>query len=147
MSALRQRPVASPTMLPPPAPPSSAIPYNPRRRVTAPDSVLHPITPGEIESYRDAYSFGTRRLKKRKREDSSEPDSSDQRPTKKLAGDVGVVVEHCGYFLLLNFLGVTNSNLLLAYQTMHGQMSVSDSDWSRPLSGSKISTTGSSRFL
>lgn len=124
MSTMRQRPATAPT-LPAPAPPPSTVPYNPRHRVTVADSVLRPITPDEIESYRDTYSFGTRRLKKRKRGESGEPDASDQRPTKKLAGDVGVVVEHCEYFASVSF--VSNSNLLFASQITHGQMLVSGS--------------------
>jgi mRNA (guanine-N7-)-methyltransferase len=74
---------------------SATTPYKPRHRLTPADSVLRPITYDEIASYRETYSIGTQRLKKRKREESSEPDSSDQPPSKKLAGDVGVVVEHC----------------------------------------------------
>jgi mRNA (guanine-N7-)-methyltransferase len=95
MSSAGQRPAVSPVVHPAPTPPPPSIPYNPRHRTTAPDSVLQPITSGEIELYRETYGFGTKRLKKRKRGRSSEPDASDQPHTKKLAGDVGVVVEHC----------------------------------------------------
>lgn len=89
------RATTSPTMhvLLQPKPPT--IPYKPHQRRTPADSVLRPITPEEIISYRDNYSIGTRRLKKRKRARSSEPDEIDQPPVKKLVGDVGVVVEHC----------------------------------------------------
>ena len=95
MSSAGQRPAVSPVVHPAPTPSPPSIPYSPRHRTTAPDSVLQPITSGEIELYRETYSFGTKRLKKRKRGRSSEPDASDQPSTKKLAGDVGVVVEHC----------------------------------------------------
>jgi len=94
MSTVAQRSVPSPAVVPPPAPPTPTLPYNPRHRITAPDSVLRPITSDEIESYRSTYSIGTKRLKKRKRGESNEPGAGDQPPSKKLAGDVGVVVEH-----------------------------------------------------
>jgi mRNA (guanine-N7-)-methyltransferase len=97
MSAAGKPLAASPAVLPPPVPPPPIAPYNPSHRVTAPDSVLRPITSEEIESYRQSYSVGTKRLRKRKRGESSELDAGDQPPTKKLAGDVGVVVEHCEY--------------------------------------------------
>jgi mRNA (guanine-N7-)-methyltransferase len=98
-STVRPRTASLSTMLPPPPPPPT-LPYNPSHRVTPADSVLRPITHKEIESYRATYSIGSRRLKKRKRGQSSEPDPSDQPPTKKLAGDVGVVVEHCEYYCI-----------------------------------------------
>lgn len=46
--------------------------------------------------YKNYQGVGTQRLAgKRKRGRSSEPNDSGERPAKRLAGDVGVVVEHC----------------------------------------------------
>lgn len=96
-STVTLRTTTSPKMPPPAASRPPPIEYKPRHRITPANEVLRPITAEEIESYRNTYGLGGRRLKKRKREQSEEPDVSDQRPTKKLAGDVGVVVEHCKY--------------------------------------------------
>ena len=64
--------------------------------MTPADSVLRPITPEEIALYRNTYGIGAKRLKKRKRERSSDSDDASQQPvSKKLAGDVSVVVQHC----------------------------------------------------
>lgn len=88
------RTTTSPVVLPQQVAMPSKIPYRPHKRMTPADSVLRPMTPEEIESYRATYSIGARRLKKRKRGRSDDEDE-DRRPNKKLAGDVGVVVEHC----------------------------------------------------
>ncbi|KAF7978103.1 hypothetical protein HWV62_1510 [Athelia sp. TMB] len=73
----------------------SRIPYQPKKRMTPADSVLRPITPEEIASYRNTYGIGAKRLKKRKRGRSSDSDDASQQPaSKKLAGDVSVVVQH-----------------------------------------------------
>ncbi len=71
------------------------LPYNPKRR-TKPDSVLIPLSPEEMEKYKNYRGRGTARLAtKRKRALSDEPESADARPVKRHIGDVGVVVEHC----------------------------------------------------
>ncbi|KAG6813611.1 hypothetical protein H0H92_009228 [Tricholoma furcatifolium] len=82
------------SMPPPPPPPPATVPYNPRR-ITPPNSVMVPLTPTELESYRD-YRYrgrGSQRIiQSTKRKRSEEPDSD--QPRKKWAGDVGVVVDH-----------------------------------------------------
>ncbi|KAG5728363.1 mRNA cap guanine-N7 methyltransferase [Termitomyces sp. T112] len=86
------------SMPPPPPPASSSIPYAPRARITPPTSVMIPLSPAEMETYRD-YRFRGRgaiqitQAKKRRRNDGFYPDP-DQPPQKKMAGDVGVVVDH-----------------------------------------------------
>lgn len=108
LSTMTSHTTSSPKM-PPPPPPSRPPPieYKPRNRITPAGSVLQPITPEEIESYRNTYSLGVRRLK-RKRENDDASDVSEQRRIKKLAGDVGVVVEHCEYRIqsLLRFRSI-----------------------------------------
>ncbi|KIM48844.1 hypothetical protein M413DRAFT_87992 [Hebeloma cylindrosporum] len=82
-------PTASPMAAP------STIPYNPTKRITKPESVLIPLTPDEIERYRNFRGEGVARLTaKRKRAASDEPDPVDSRPLKRHTSDVGVVVEH-----------------------------------------------------
>ncbi|KAJ7489906.1 mRNA capping enzyme-domain-containing protein [Mycena galericulata] len=77
------------------APPiRKALKYSPRTRVSAPDSVLKPMSQAEINLYKTYQGKGTVRLAKRKRESPAEPDP-DQPPAKRVAGDVAVVVEHC----------------------------------------------------
>jgi mRNA (guanine-N7-)-methyltransferase len=51
-----------------------------------------PLTKAEIEMYKSFRGQGAARLSKRKRQADS--DTEDEPPHKKLAGDVGVVVEH-----------------------------------------------------
>ncbi|KII88966.1 hypothetical protein PLICRDRAFT_159944 [Plicaturopsis crispa FD-325 SS-3] len=81
--------------MPPPPPRAASIPYNPTKRRTPPTSVLVPMSPAEMEMYKNYQGVGTQRLAgKRKRGRSSEPNDSGERPAKRLAGDVGVVVEH-----------------------------------------------------
>jgi mRNA (guanine-N7-)-methyltransferase len=81
---------------------SSSIPYNPTKRVTKPDSVLVPLTPTEIERYKNFRGEGAARLTtKRKRAASEEPDPADSRPSKRHSTDVGVVVEHCTVLCIL----------------------------------------------
>ncbi|KAF9466382.1 mRNA capping enzyme-domain-containing protein [Collybia nuda] len=93
------RPAHSNPMPPPPPPQSSTIPYSPKIRLTPPTSVLIPLSPAELEVYKD-YRYqgrGSAQLSgvgKRKRSASPRGGDSDQRPAKKLHGDVGVVVEH-----------------------------------------------------
>ncbi|KAG6866085.1 hypothetical protein C0991_008837 [Blastosporella zonata] len=85
-------------MPPPPPPAPSTIPYSPRVRITPPTSVMIPLSASEMETYRD-YQYRGRgsiqisQAKKRKRSEEPYP-NADQPPTKKLEGDVGVVVEH-----------------------------------------------------
>jgi mRNA (guanine-N7-)-methyltransferase len=71
---------------------SSTIPYNPKIRITPPGSVLTPLSQAEIDKYKSFRGQGVSRLSKRKRSVSEE---TDERPVKRHAGDVGVVVEHC----------------------------------------------------
>lgn len=68
--------------------------YSPRSRVSAPDSILKPMSQAEMNMYKVYLGKGTARLAKRKRSPSEEPDL-EQPPAKKIAGDVAVVVDHC----------------------------------------------------
>lgn len=70
------------------------IPYNPRTRITPPASVLEPLTPAEIQTFKSYRGKGAARLLKRKRASSDEPEPP---LSKRHAGDVGVVVDHCSY--------------------------------------------------
>jgi mRNA (guanine-N7-)-methyltransferase len=81
-----------PRMPSPPRP--RKIAYSPKNRITPAASILVPMSTAEMEMYKNYRGVGTQRLAKRKREKSVEPDG--QPPSKKLAGDVGVVVTHCG---------------------------------------------------
>ena len=94
---------------------SSTIPYNPKVRITPPGSVLTPLSQAEIDKYKSFRGQGVSRLTKRKRSASEE---TDERPVKRHAGDVGVVVEHCKCLLCLLYTRVH----LLVLQTIHGQM-------------------------
>jgi mRNA (guanine-N7-)-methyltransferase len=76
---------------------SSTIPYNPKVRITPPGSVLTPLSQAEIDKYKSFRGQGVSRLTKRKRSASEE---TDERPVKRHAGDVGVVVEHCKWPLM-----------------------------------------------
>ncbi|THH19669.1 hypothetical protein EUX98_g8726 [Antrodiella citrinella] len=104
---LPKRPHSPKEMPPPPVPTQlsvlprpqspprkSNIPYAPRRRISAPASVLKPLTPAEIEWYKNyPGGIGSQVLKsKRKRADSQEADA-DGPPSKK-AKDVKLVAEH-----------------------------------------------------
>jgi mRNA (guanine-N7-)-methyltransferase len=94
------RPRSNTSMLPPPPPPPSTIPYNPKVRMTPPTSIMIPMTPAEVEMYKDYRYRGRGATQitlglKRKRSEEPPEFSVDQPPTKKLAGDVGVVVQHC----------------------------------------------------
>lgn len=76
----------------------TSIPYNPNKRLTRPDSVLIPLSPSEIERFRNFRGEGVARLtSKRKRSPSIEPDIQEIRPSKRHTGDVGVVVQHCSF--------------------------------------------------
>lgn len=81
--------------MPPPPLPRSTLPYSPRERITPASSVLVPMSQTEMDMYKNYRGIGSSKLTKRKRAQSNEPDDRDQPPTKKLAGDVGVVVQHC----------------------------------------------------
>ncbi|KAJ6623431.1 mRNA capping enzyme-domain-containing protein [Mycena sp. CBHHK59/15] len=70
------------------------VPYKPRNRVTPAASVLQPMSPEEMTMYNSYQGRGAACLTKRKRSPPAGPDP-DQPPAKKLAGDVGVVVDHC----------------------------------------------------
>jgi mRNA (guanine-N7-)-methyltransferase len=85
---------------PPPHQPQSTVPYNPKVRMTPPTSVLKPMSPTEMEMYKDYRFRGRGAIQiasgvKRKRSEEPPESAVDQPPTKKLAGDVGVVVDHC----------------------------------------------------
>ncbi|KAJ7905295.1 mRNA capping enzyme-domain-containing protein [Mycena olivaceomarginata] len=67
-----------------PAPPRKTIKYN---------TVLKPMSQAEMNMYRSYQGKGAAQLLKRKRSPDSEP-IPDQPPAKRLAGDVGVVVDH-----------------------------------------------------
>ncbi|KAF8969808.1 mRNA capping enzyme-domain-containing protein [Flammula alnicola] len=82
--SLPPRSTASPAM-----PPPNSIPYNPKKRISKPDSVLIPLSQSEIEMYRNYRGEGVARLTgKRKRAASDEPELIDARPGKRHAGDV-----------------------------------------------------------
>ncbi|KAK7043673.1 mRNA cap guanine-N7 methyltransferase [Paramarasmius palmivorus] len=82
----------SPVMPPPPLP--TTIPYDPKNRISRPASILTPMSNAEMEMYKSYVGKGTARLSKRKRGRSTDPDPHDEPPTKRWAGDVGVVVNH-----------------------------------------------------
>ncbi|KAI1788464.1 mRNA capping enzyme-domain-containing protein [Ganoderma leucocontextum] len=99
-----------PKPMPPPSPPPSqprrsAIPYAPRR-ITPAGSVLVPLSPAEMERYRNyTGGAGTMILRKQKRVQNllgdglgkreRSPETSEESPRKKRrSGDVAVVVEH-----------------------------------------------------
>ena len=86
----------------------SAVPYAPRR-ITPAGSVLIPLSPAEMEKYRN-YSggVGTMILRKKKRVENllgdgpakrerEDPESEEGPRKKRRSGDVAVVVEHCLY--------------------------------------------------
>jgi len=71
------------------------LPYNPRQRLTPAGSVLAPMTQDEIELYKNYRGIGTQRLiNKRKRVPSRELDDYPERPAKRHAGDVEMVIDH-----------------------------------------------------
>ncbi|KAI8998984.1 mRNA capping enzyme-domain-containing protein [Trametes punicea] len=102
------------TMTPPPtAFKRSGIPYAPRKRVTPPTSVLVPLSPAEMERYRNyTGGVGTQILRKSKRVENllgddergvkrgratageAEDDAEEMPRKKRRTGDVAVVVEH-----------------------------------------------------
>ena len=85
-----------------------SLPYNPRNRISKPDSVLIPLSREEIEKYKNFRGEGAARLlSKRKRAASEEPDPEERRPNKRHVGDVGVVVEHCKYKFIIFFYFAT----------------------------------------
>ncbi|KAF8232361.1 guanine-N(7)-methyltransferase [Tricholoma matsutake] len=89
-------------MLPPPPPPSqpqSIIPYNPKVRMTPPTSVMIPMSSAEVEMFKDNRYRGRGANQialgvKRKRSEEPPESGQEQPPPKKLAGDVGVIVDH-----------------------------------------------------
>ncbi|KAJ7172680.1 mRNA capping enzyme-domain-containing protein [Mycena filopes] len=73
----------------------TVLKYSPRNRITPPDTILRPMSQAEMEMYRSYQGKGAARLGKRKRSPQPEPEPDlEQPPVKKLAGDVGVVVDH-----------------------------------------------------
>ena len=68
-----------------------SIPYNPRR-ISPAGAILIPLSSSEMEAFKNYRGQGAARLMKRKREASP---VLDDRPHKRHAGDVGVVVDHC----------------------------------------------------
>ena len=91
---------------PPPFPiRRSAIPYAPKYRRTPASSVLVPLSPAEMERYRNfPGGVGTMLLRKRKREDAGvkrdasvklEEDGDEDKRKRRKTGNVAVVVEHC----------------------------------------------------
>ncbi|PFH52378.1 hypothetical protein AMATHDRAFT_74175 [Amanita thiersii Skay4041] len=70
----------------------SPIPYFPKSRLSPPDLVMLPLSDSELEMYKVFRGHGTLNLLKRKRRQPEDLD--DEPPSKKLAGDVGVVVDH-----------------------------------------------------
>ncbi|KXN83490.1 mRNA cap guanine-N7 methyltransferase [Leucoagaricus sp. SymC.cos] len=76
-------------MLSPRIPPT--LPYNPKKRITPAGSVLIPLSPVEVQMYKNYCGKGAARLKKRKRAASDDPELP---PGKRHAGDVGLVVNH-----------------------------------------------------
>ncbi|KAJ6455783.1 mRNA capping enzyme-domain-containing protein [Mycena sanguinolenta] len=67
--------------------------YSPRNRISAPDTILKPMSQAEMNMYKSYQGKGAARLAKRKRSPEPAPDP-EQPPSKKIAGDVGVVVDH-----------------------------------------------------
>ncbi|KAF7338459.1 mRNA cap guanine-N7 methyltransferase [Mycena venus] len=68
--------------------------YSPRNRISPADTILKPMSQAEMNMYRTSYQGkGAARLTKRKRSPDPDPDP-EQPPAKRLAGDVGVVVDH-----------------------------------------------------
>ena len=98
---------------------SSTIPYNPKVRITPPGSVLTPLSQSEIDKYKSFRGQGVSHLTKRKRSASEE---TDERPVKRHAGDVSVVVEHCECFLIVFSYVSCILVLILFFQTTHVQM-------------------------
>ncbi|KAL0947134.1 hypothetical protein HGRIS_013265 [Hohenbuehelia grisea] len=86
-------PSPSESSMPPPSRRSS-IPYNPRKRITPPSSILVPMSPEELQMFKDYRGVGTEKLLKRKRSSTPHSERAEQPPAKRLAGDVGVVVQH-----------------------------------------------------
>lgn len=120
-----------PAMPPPAAPPKHSLPPKPSsqasapqpihnrstrpyapRRITPATSVLVPLSPAEIERYKNwKGSPGTAILRKKtwgsagddfKRPREDEVAEDDDRRKKRRGGDVGIVVEHCAYYLVLD---------------------------------------------
>ena len=132
-SSSGSHPTASPMAAP------STIPYNPTKRVTKPESVLIPLTPAEIEHYKNFRGEGVARLTaKRKRAASDEPDPVDSRPSKRHTSDVGVVVEHCTISISVHPHLLTHG-----LQTILGQMLGWLNGLNHPLLASKTLITGS----
>jgi len=105
------RTTVSPLMPPPRAPPPTAhvLPYKPVHRISPPGSMLKPMSESEATMFKSYIGKGTARLARRKRKRGEEDDPSRTPPTKKLAGDVGVVVNHCTSFVcFVSFLTVLN---------------------------------------
>ncbi|KAF5358252.1 hypothetical protein D9756_001837 [Leucocoprinus leucothites] len=69
----------------------STLPYNPTKRISPAGSVLQPLTPVEMQMFKNYCGRGAARLMKRKRAASNDPELP---PSKRHAGDVGLVVNH-----------------------------------------------------
>ncbi|KZT74131.1 hypothetical protein DAEQUDRAFT_702380 [Daedalea quercina L-15889] len=102
LASLPPKPEVDP---PPPFPiKRSSVPYAPKFRRTPASSVLVPLSPAEMERYRNfPGGVGTMLLRKRKREDGDlkrdrsvkpEEDDDEERRKRRRTGDVAVVVEH-----------------------------------------------------
>ena len=107
------RTTSSPDIPQPSQPAPPPIPYNPRNRRTPAGSVLIPLTPKEIEMYKNYRGTGTQMLlAKRKRNRSMTPENLPQPPPKRHAGDVGRVVDHCMSHHFLLAVGFFRSSCL-----------------------------------
>ncbi|THG97181.1 hypothetical protein EW026_g4772 [Hermanssonia centrifuga] len=86
---LKSEPAPAPSLFP-----RSGVPYAPRR-ITPANSVLIPLSPAELEGYRNyAGGVGTQILKRNKRKrDDNEQQDDDDRPSKRTR-DVGLIAEH-----------------------------------------------------
>ena len=126
LASLPPKPEVSP---PPPFPVGrSTIPYAPKFRRTPASSVLIPLSPAEMERYRNfPGGVGTMLLRKRKREDADvkhdrsvkpedDGDNEEQRKRRK-TGDVAVVVEHCECTLSVPHFLVADSSQITRAQT------------------------------
>ncbi|KAI0075824.1 hypothetical protein K474DRAFT_1357328 [Panus rudis PR-1116 ss-1] len=92
-SISRRLPPKPADMPPPPVPVRSTVPYAPRKRITPPSSVLVPLSPAELQWYKNfPGGIGTQILRS-KRKRGREGEAPDGPPTKR-SRDVGLVVEH-----------------------------------------------------
>lgn len=109
-------------MPPPPVPSRSVIPYAPRKRFTPPTSVTIPLTPAEVEWYRNyPGGIGSQILrssgKSNKRGRSVDFGDVNEEPAAKRSRDVGLVVEHCMFHKILTSIIFSTSR----YHPAHRQ--------------------------